>query len=399
MSQYPAVNHTYILREIRGLRGRGFDVRVVSIRPPDRPFDRLTEAEQAEAKATFAVLSAGAAAIAGAHLSTLLSRPIQYFRGIAYALALAGANLRAMVSNLFYFAEAVVAGRHLQRAGVTHVHSHFSSTVAVLLSRVFPIQFSATIHGPAEFDDAVGFYLHEKIARAHFVRAISNYGASQLMRVSSPKHWPKTEVVRLGVDTDVFTPGPGPVDSRTVNLLCVGSLAASKGHAILIAAMDRLIKEGRTEVHLRLVGDGPLRPSLEKMIAERNLTRHVTLEGACDQNRVLELYRQASLFVLPSFAEGVPVVLMEAMAMEIPCLATWITGVPELIRHGIDGWLIPPGNEEELAASIAKLIDDAELRQRLGRSGRARVKEQYELARNIECLAEVYRRRLAVLTS
>jgi colanic acid/amylovoran biosynthesis glycosyltransferase len=345
---------------------------------------------------TFAVLGAGAVAIGGAHLRTLLARPIQYLRGIAYAVALAGANLRAVASNVFYFTEAVVAGRHLQSAGVTHVHSHFSSTVALLLSRVFPIQFSATIHGPAEFDDAAGFYLPEKIARAQFVRAISTYGASQLMRVSDPAHWPKIEVVRLGVDTGIFTPGLVPIDNPPVNLLCVGGLAAAKGHAILIAAIDRLVKEGRTQVQLRLVGDGPMRASLEKMIVERDLTSHVTLEGACDQNQVLDLYRQASLFVLPSFAEGVPVVLMEAMAMEIPCIATWITGVPELIRHGIDGWLIPPGNEEELTASIAQLIDDAELRQRLGRAGRARIKEQYELGRNVECLAEVYRRRLGV---
>jgi colanic acid/amylovoran biosynthesis glycosyltransferase len=276
------------------------------------------------------------------------------------------------------------------------VHSHFSSTVALLLARVFPIPFSATIHGSAEFEDAAGFYLREKVARAQFVRAIGDYGASQLMRASDPEHWPKIEVVRLGVDTGIFTPRPASADTQRTELLYVGSLAAPKGQLILIAALDRLIKEGRTQIHLRLVGDGPMRPHLEHMIAERNLTPHVTLEGACNQDRVLEFYREASLFVLPSFAEGVPVVLMEAMAMEIPCIATWIAGVPELIRHGIDGWLIPPGNEHEFAAAIAKLIGDPELRQRLGQAGRARVQEQYELQRNTEHLAEVYRRRLVL---
>lgn len=394
VSQYPAVNHTHILREIRGLRELGFEVHVASIRPPDRPADQLTEIEREETRSTFTVLRAGPAVIWGAHLATLLKRPFRYLAGIAYAVSLAGANLRAIASNLFYFAEAVVAGRHFERLAVTHVHTHFSSTVAVLLSRVFPIPFSATIHGSAEFEDMAGFYLREKVARARFVRAISDYGASQLMRASDPEQWSKIEVVRLGVNTAVFAPPPVRSGNDRIELLYVGSLAAPKGQLVLAGAVDRLVKRGGTRIHLRLVGDGPMRPYLEEMVAQRNLIRHITLEGACNQDRVLEFYRQADLFVLPSFAEGVPVVLMEAMAMKIPCLATWITGVPELIRHGVDGWLIPPGNEQALAEAIEKLAGDAVLRQQLGQAGRLRVQEHYELGRNLERLAEVYRRRL-----
>ena len=398
VSQYPAVNHTHILREIRGLRDLGLEIHVISIRPPDRPTDQLTEVEQAEARDTFTILRAGPLAVVRAHLATLLRRPLKYFSGLAYAIRLAGANLRAAAWNLAYFAEAVVTGRHCERLVVTHVHSHFSSTVALLLSRVFPISYSATIHGSAEFEDPAGFYLSEKVARARFVRAISDYGASQLMRWSAPAHWPKIEVVRLGVDTSVFTPRAAPAGERT-ELLYAGNLAPPKGHVILVAAVARLLeetrfREGRSRIHLRLVGDGPMRPYIEKMIAERGLGAHVTLEGACNQGRLLEFYRRADIFVLPSFAEGVPVVLMEAMAMEIPCIATCIAGVPELIRHGIEGWLAPPGNERELAAAIAKLMDDEELRTRLGRAGRVRVKERYELDTNVRELAEVYRRRV-----
>jgi colanic acid/amylovoran biosynthesis glycosyltransferase len=123
------------------------------------------------------------------------------------------------------------------------------------------------------------------------------------------------------------------------------------------------------------------------------------LEGSCNHDRVLDFYRQTDLFALASFAEGVPVVLMEAMAMEIPCVATWITGIPELIRHGTDGWLVPPADEEQLADAIGRLMDDAELRQKLGRSARVRVQEDYNLTRNAERLAEIYRRRLASSTS
>jgi glycosyltransferase involved in cell wall biosynthesis len=159
-----------------------------------------------------------------------------------------------------------------------------------------------------------------------------------------------------------------------------------------------LVHQGRS-IHLRLVGDGPDRQDLEGAIAKRGLEGHVTLEGNCNQERVLAFYRKADLFALASFAEGIPVVLMEAMAMEIPCVATWITGIPELIRHGIDGWLVPPADEEQLADAIAKLMDNPELRGKLGRSARVRVQEKYDLQRNIERLAEIYRRRLASSSS
>jgi colanic acid/amylovoran biosynthesis glycosyltransferase len=385
VSQYPAVNHTHILREIRGLRELGFEIHVVSIRPPDRVAAQLTETEKDEARATFTVLRAGAPAVLGAHVAALLRRPRKYLSGFSLALRLDG------LKGVFYFAEAIVAGRHFERLGIAHVHSHFSSTVAMLLSNVFPMRFSATIHGSAEFEDPIGFHLREKIAGAQFTRAISDYGASQLMRWSDPEHWSKIKVVRLGVDTAVFTPRPASANAPCLEVLYAGSLAAPKGQAILIAAIDRLLKTGSAQMHLRLIGDGPMRAYLEEMIVERNLSDHVTLEGACNQDRLLQFYRQADLFALPSFAEGIPVVLMEAMAMEIPCIATWITGVPELIRHGIDGWLIPPGNAEELAAAMAKLIDDPGLRRQLGKAGRVRIQERYELARNLEGLAELFR--------
>jgi glycosyltransferase involved in cell wall biosynthesis len=142
------------------------------------------------------------------------------------------------------------------------------------------------------------------------------------------------------------------------------------------------------------VGDGPARPSLERAILELGLENHVRLEGSCNQDRVREMYRETDLFALTSFSEGVPVVLMEAMAMEIPCLATWITGVPELIRHGVDGWLVVPGDVEQVTEALANLIDQPELRQRLGQSGRVRVIEKYDLDRNVAYLEEIFERQL-----
>jgi len=401
VSQYPSVTHTFILREIRALRELGFEIDVISIRPPDRPKQQLSDVEREELARTFTVLSAGVAGTLSAHVATFVRRPVSYLAGMWMAVRLAQANLPKIFSNLLYFAEAVVAGRQMQRRGLLHLHTHFASTVALLVARVFPITFSATIHGPDEFSDVAGFYIAEKVARARFICGISQYALSQLMKASTEEHWSKLEVCALGVDPSVFLPdvvqkSPHRGRPDRIELLCVGRLAAAKAQHILLAAVDRLVRDGRRSLHLRLVGDGPERAALERTVAERGLQNNVTLEGACNQSRVLEFYRQADLFVLASFAEGVPVVLMEAMAMEIPCVSTWVTGIPELIRHGVDGWLIPPADDEQLAAAIALLADDAELRQKLGKSARARVEEKYNLALNTARLSEIYRRRLSI---
>ena len=187
---------------------------------------------------------------------------------------------------------------------------------------------------------------------------------------------------------------PHRADPERFELLCVGRLAAAKGHHILLDAVHQLLGEGRS-IRLRLAGDGPERQGLERRIAELGLGQNVEVLGALNQDRVRQLYRETDLFVLTSFAEGVPVVLMEAMAMEIPCVSTWITGVPELIRHAVDGWLVPPGDAGEAARGIAHLMDNPDLRQQLGASGRTRVIEKYNLGRNTAHLAEIFKRRLS----
>jgi glycosyltransferase involved in cell wall biosynthesis len=307
---------------------------------------------------------------------------------------LSGGNPRKAIANITYFGEAVVIGDRLLRLGLGHLHCHFASTVAFFVAGIFPVTFSATIHGPGEFNDVLGFYIAQKIARARFVCAISSYGRSQLMKASEPRYWEKLEVSPLGVDCALFSPPASRRHQGPFEILCVATLSPSKGLPLLIKAVDRLVRQGRS-IHLRLVGDGPHRRDLESEIARLGLEGHTTLEGNCNQDRVQAFYREADLFALASFAEGVPVVLMEAMAMELPCVTTWITGIPELIRHGIDGWLVAPGDVDQLADAIAKLMDDPELRQRLGRSARIQVQEKYDLVRNTEHLAAIYRRRLA----
>jgi glycosyltransferase involved in cell wall biosynthesis len=394
VSQYPAVNTVYILREITQLRRAGFDVRVISIRPPDRPPDGLTPVEREEMRQTTYVTTRGLLGVLASHLATLATRPLAYGRGFLYALRFGRFDLRRTAYALAYFAEAVVVGDWMRRQRLAHAHVHYSSTVALFATRIFPITISITIHGSDEFVDPVGHRLAAKVAAARFVCAISNYGRSQIMKACDYTEWPKIEVARLGIDPESFA--PAPVRERPVpfEVICVGQLAPAKGQHILLAAVQSLVHDER-QVLLRLVGDGDDRAGLEADAAARGIDDRVVFEGSVNQDRLRALYQRADACVLPSFAEGVPVVLMEAMSMGIPCVASRITGIPELIEDGVHGLLVDPSDSALLAAAIARLMGDATLRRRLGAAARTRVMERYDLARNTRHLAEIFRRRLA----
>jgi colanic acid/amylovoran biosynthesis glycosyltransferase len=394
LSQYPSIGHTYLLRELRGLRELGWDIPTVSIRPPDRRPEDMLETEREEAARTFYVLRGGMAAVVFDQLGVLSSRPARYVRGLAYALRMGGLDLKKCAYSVVYFAEAVRAGRWMMRQGATHFHAHFSTTVGLLISKVFPLTMSATIHGPEEFVDPAGFYLPEKIEASGFVCAISYFGRSQMAQLVPYEMWDRLEVAPLGIDPSVYEPAPFRESPGTYEITCVGRLTPYKAQHVLLESVHRLIVEGRN-IRLRFVGDGPDRASLEARIRKLDLTEQVIVEGWKNQMEVRELYRRADIFALASFAEGVPVVLMEAMAMQLPCVATRITGIPELIRDGIDGLLVTPSDSSELAGAIARLIDDPGLRRRLAAAGRARVEQKYHLATNVARLAEIFRCRLS----
>jgi glycosyltransferase involved in cell wall biosynthesis len=259
----------------------------------------------------------------------------------------------------------------------------------MIVGRTFPFGFSMTVHGPDEFYDVPGYSLAQKVAEARFVCAIGSYARSQLMKASEASEWDKIEVTPLGVDPAIFAPRPEPPVADCFEVICVGRLVPAKGQHILLRAIELLRGEGR-KARLRLVGDGPDRKSLEAATGARSISECVIFEGAVNQDRIRALYEQAHAFALASFAEGIPVVLMEAMAMEIPCVTTWITGIPELIRDSIDGLLVPPSDHLALARALARLMDEPGLRSDIGKAGRRRVMEKYSLHANVARLAEVY---------
>jgi glycosyltransferase involved in cell wall biosynthesis len=396
ISRYPAISHTFILREILALKSHHIEIEPASINPPDRPSKALTSDERAEYERTYYVKKTTFWQIFADFVAIFFRSPIRVTRALFFGLRLSRMDLRAAIYNCFYWIEAVLLARWMRRKSIQHLHVHFATpaaTVALLLKQLAPVTFSLTVHGPDEFYDVSGYFLAEKIAEARFICAISQYARSQLMKTSSPEHWGKIEVVPLGIYPEQFPPRPFRPAPERFEILCVGRLVSAKGQHILLRAASLLHQNGKSLL-LRFVGDGPDRASLEQESRRLGLTGCVRFEGAVNQDHIRQFYETADIFALASFAEGVPVVLMEAMAMEIPCVATWIAGIPELIRNEIDGLLVPPSSAEEMAGAISRLMQDEQLRLRLGRAGRARVLDRYHLEKNSDRLAEVFYRRL-----
>lgn len=397
ISQYPKISHTFIQREIAYLRRFGMEIEVASINTPDRDGSALTREEKEETDRTYYVKRHGAVGAAAATVRAIFRRPRGVLRGLGRTIRLGGTDLRCQIRGVFYLVEALMLAAWMDDRDLRHLHVHFAtpaSTVAMILAAIRPMTLSITVHGPDEFYDAPGYHLTRKIETASFVCCIGSFARSQLMKLSDPAHWGKLEVSPLGVDPDLFSPRPFRPSPSPFQLVCVGRLVPAKGQHILVEAMRRLSDRGR-DVRLRMVGDGPDRASLEAMAHELGVAERIVFDGAVDQDRIREIYAEADAFVLPSFAEGIPVVLMEAMAMQIPCVTTRITGIPELIRGGVDGILVAPSDVDELAAAVEELIEDPDRRRQMGEAGRRRVEEKYHLERNTRRLASIFERRLA----
>jgi colanic acid/amylovoran biosynthesis glycosyltransferase len=398
ISRYPNLSMTFVLREVLALRALGFRIETASINPPDRPPEKLTPEEREETACTYCVKSHGVSGALAAHVKTLFGNFPGYCRGLALAFRLARLDLSRLLLNFAYFTEALMVGQWMHRNSQTHLHVHLASqaaSVGLFTHRVFRVGFSLTVHGPDEFYDASGQYLTQKIAAANFIVCISSYTRSQLMNLSPYAHWSKLVVVRLGVDPMLFSPLPKPAQQEAFEILCVGRLTPAKGQHLLIEAVDRLTQQGR-RVRLHFVGDGPEYASLRAHSGRLAHPESIIFEGAVNQDRIRSLYAAADIFCLPSFAEGLPVVLMEAMSMQIPCVSATIAGIPELIRNGIDGLLVPASDLDALVTALASLMDDKELRNRLAKNGRARILEHYDLTPNVEALAQIFAERIRI---
>ncbi|HEX6688734.1 MAG TPA: glycosyltransferase family 4 protein [Solirubrobacterales bacterium] len=397
-SEYPAISHTFILREVEALRRRGAEIATFSIRRTS-PANLLSRADRAAFESTFAILPPSWPRLIRTHLRLALTRPAVYFSVLAGALRLAPAGPRGLLWQLFYFVEAVVLWDECRRRGIRHIHVHFanvSADVALLASRIGsalepdrPWSWSFTMHGPTEFFDVRHFRLAEKLRQARFVVCISDFARSQLMALSEPDSWQKLPVVHVGIPIEQFTPVGASPPTAAAEILCIGRLVPEKGQAVLIEAIARLVERG-LPASATFAGEGPQRGALEALAERLGVGSRVSFRGAVGQEELHALYAAASAFCLPSFSEGVPVVLMEAMAMRLPTIGTTITGVPELIEDGHSGLLVPPGRPDLLTDALQRALSDDALAQTLGEAGRAKVLAEFDADASAEQLHALF---------
>lgn len=403
VGRYPAVSHTFILREVQELRRLGVDVRTISIHRTDER-ELLSEADRREHASTFAVLPTSPWRLLAAHLLALASAPAAYLGTLAWAVRTSTPGLKGRLWRLFYFAEAMVVLRHCRAIGVRHLHAQFAdmaTDVAMLVARCenarrggrgrAPFTWSLTVHGSVEFYDVERHRLRDKLASARFAVAISEFGRSQLLTLAPQQRWGDVHVVHCGVNPSVYAPPERRAPREEAVILMVGRLMGPKGLPILFEALREL--RGRdVAVRLVVVGDGPDRAAYEALAQELGIAEHVELVGAVGQDEIRERYAAADVFCLPSFAEGIPVVLMEAMAMELPVVTTAIMGIPELVEDGVHGRLVPPGRSDRLADALAELLAAPERRAAMGRAGREKVLAEFDVRETARRFKQVLER-------
>lgn len=392
INQYPKVSHTFIRREILALERQGFDVLRIALRGWDA---ELADAEDVrEHQHTRYVLQTGAINLVLATLKVLVTRPVRFFVALRLAVKMGRHADRPLPFHLVYLAEACRILPWLKEFGARHIHAHFgtnSTEVVMLANALGGPAYSFTVHGPDEFDRPQFLGISEKVRRSAFVVAISSYGRSQLYRWVAHAHWFKVNVVHCGLERAFHEVAPVPLPSAP-RFVCVGRLWADKGQLMLIEAIHRLNQKG-ISLELVLAGDGEMRAELEALIARYGLTGQVRITGWISSSQVREEILAARALVLPTFAEGLPVVIMEAMALRRPILTTFIAGIPELVCHGENGWLFPAGAVDELEAAMKEClttpISDLEL---MGELAHKRVLQRHDIDCEAAKLALLFRK-------
>ncbi|WP_342069660.1 glycosyltransferase family 4 protein [Yoonia algicola] len=387
MNTYPITSTTFVRREIHAHEAAGVPVARFAIRDwaevPVDPRDRD------EVGKTTYILKQGAWALAGRTLSEMVTNPLGFVRATTTMLHLATRPGSTGVKHVAYLMEAVFLKQATKAQGIYHVHAHFSTNsaaVALLSRRLGGPSYSFTAHGPDEFDDPAGNGLPMKVEYAAFVAAITDYAREVILTATGGKGAHKVHVVRCGIDLDEFNLTPPPENRRIV---CVGRLCPAKAQALLVEAVAPLVKDF-PNLELVFIGDGEDRASIESRVAELGLENHVTLAGWGTGEDVRAAIRGARICALPSFAEGLPIVLMESLAMGRAVVTTKITGIPELVDDKV-GWVVAAGDVPALQNAVAQALSaDTEALAALGATGRARVAQAHDQTQNAAKLRTLF---------
>lgn len=378
INHYPKVSHSFIRREILALERQGWHVKRFALRGWQDP--AVDPQDQAEIVKTMYALAGGLLPLLWATCMQLLRSPARFFRALQQAFVMGWRADRPLPYHLVYLMEAAWVAQRCERQGVRHLHAHFgtnSAEIAALVHALTGVPFSFTVHGPEEFDKPQFLGMANKIQASAFTVAISSFGRSQLYRWIPHQQWSKIKVVHCGLDPAFHAVPLLPVPD-VPRLVCVGRLCEQKGQLLLVHAVAALRQRG-IDVQLVLAGDGEMRPDIQAELKRLQLESCVRITGWVSGDQVREELQAARAMVLPSFAEGLPVVIMEAMALERPVLSTLVAGIPELVQDGRTGWLFPAGDVNALAEAMAECLATPVSRlQEMGQAARQRVLDRHD---------------------
>jgi colanic acid/amylovoran biosynthesis glycosyltransferase len=375
--EFPGQTHTWVWREVVHLRGWGVDIRLFSTRPPDNQVAaRHAFAERAREETTYLwprPLRSVLAAVAWA----AVTRPRGLVRASAIVLKLEAMPIGERAITVPLIGAACVFAREISDHGIRHVHLHSagrSAVIAMMTRRLTGIPYSIALNSHLDW---WGGGMASKLEQSEFTAVNAEWLLEQA-RMSFPRLRPsQVFLARPGVDTEVWVPGNRDADDSSFGLVTVARVQHGKGHDITIRAVARLREAGRG-VRLRIVGGGPERSALQSLAEHLGVAGSVEFAGSLSEAEVMRSLRAADAFVLATHFDALGVAYMEAMALGVPTIGTDAGGVGEVITHEYDGLLVPPEDDERLAVAIGRLIDDPELRRRLGRNARRTIVERFD---------------------
>ena len=379
VNQYPKVSHSFVRRELLALERQGFEIERYALRGWE--LELPDPADQREQARTRYLIRKGPLPLLWRAVREAVNHPRHFGRALKAAWQQWRGGDRSLARNLITLAEACELRHWVQRDQVTHVHVHFGTNgtqVARLARLLGGAPYSFTAHGQDEWDAPRQLNLRDKIHEAKFAVGISSFSASQLQRWAHRDDWPRIHVMHCGVEKTFLEESLTPVPD-VPRLVCVGRLCAEKAQLLLLEAVARLVGEGR-EIELVLAGDGEMRAEVEARIERLGLGAHVRITGWISGVQVREELLAARALVLPSFSEGLPVVIMEALALGRPVVSSYVGGIPELVRADQEGWLVPAGSLDELCAALRRVLDTSVHRLTvMGASGRVQVRRRHHI--------------------
>ncbi|RCW85071.1 glycosyltransferase involved in cell wall biosynthesis [Paracoccus lutimaris] len=392
VNTYPRPSHSFIRREIAALEAEGVEIHRFAMR--SNRAELSDPADLAEDARTEHVLNAGGRRLLIGLLRQGAAKPRQFAAALQLARRRAAAGESSLARQIIYLAEGAHIAARARDLQIDHIHAHFgtnSTRVAAYARLMGGPRFSFTVHGPEEFDNTAALDLGGKLAGAEFCATVSSYGRSQMCRWAQTGDWDKVQVVHCGLDLSRWDTS-APLPQGPFHMVAVGRFAEQKGFGLLIRAFAKAWRRDPS-LRLSLVGDGELRPQIEALVAAEGMENAVNLLGWQDESGVRAAMNAAHALVTPSFAEGLPVVIMEAMACARPVIATYIAGIPELVRPGQEGWLIPAGDADALAETmLAAAATDAETLARMSASARARVTARHDIRVSAQKLKALFSR-------